>query len=484
MYDSKKNILSLLSLPDDGSIQIDSVDHVENVRHVHLSRPAVPTFCPSCGCRMYSKGNYMRKIHHPIYQDSTFVTIHLKQRKWHCRHCGSYMNESFPFVEPYQRNSNITTLMILEAMKDLNRSASSIGKQFYVSDTEVHDIFTAYVDLPRLELAEYISIDEVHLDICESQKYAFVIIDFVTGEIIDIVHNRWTNTLERYFLNIPLKERMKVKGIISDAYAPYLTSIPEFFPRAVSILDSFHVSRILISNLNLYVNKLMRNFQDRDRKLQGLDEKEKPKDSQEVVLLRKYRWILLKNEDEINYSWKRYYHKQLGMNVDTYQIEEMFFKVHPKLKLYRDLKEKYIQFNHGKYSSEEEAKLALKALIKEFWASGEWIFVKFAGFLDLHIPEIVRSFTTVEVSRKSHKEEASYYTRLSNGLMESFNRKPKDYKRMSRGSSNFDYTRNRILWATRKNPTIRGIPKTAKQIHSYRLKKKTLEKRRHNRKHR
>ena len=61
--------------------------------------------------------------------------------------------------------------------------------------------------------------------------------------------------------------------------------------------------------------------------------------------------------------------------------------------------------------------------------------------------------------------------------MESFNRKPKDYKRNTRGSSNFDYTRNRILWSTRVNPPILGIPKTHDQIHSYRLPEKTLKKR-------
>ena len=73
--------------------------------------------------------------------------------------------------------------------------------------------------------------------------------DFVSGEIIDIVHNRWMNTLERCFLNIPLEERKNVKGIISDAYRNYLEILPSFFPNSVSILDSFHTSRVIISSL-------------------------------------------------------------------------------------------------------------------------------------------------------------------------------------------------------------------------------------------
>lgn len=59
------------------------------------------------------------------------------------------------------------------------------------------------MDLPRLPLPEYISVDEVYLNISNKDMYAFVIMDFVSGEIIDIVHNRWRSTIENYFLSIP-----------------------------------------------------------------------------------------------------------------------------------------------------------------------------------------------------------------------------------------------------------------------------------------
>ncbi len=42
--------------------------------------------------------------------------------------------------------------------------------------------------------------------------------DFSNGEIVDIVHNRWSSTLEDYFSHIPLEERLKVKAVICDAY--------------------------------------------------------------------------------------------------------------------------------------------------------------------------------------------------------------------------------------------------------------------------
>ena len=84
-------------------------------------------------------------------------------------------------------------------MKDLNRTTTSVAEQFFISDTQAHDIFTAYVDLPRLPLSEIIWINEANLDISHSEKYAFVIMNVITREIIDILHNHWKTTLTDFF---------------------------------------------------------------------------------------------------------------------------------------------------------------------------------------------------------------------------------------------------------------------------------------------
>lgn len=291
------------------------------------------------------------------------------------------------------------------------------------------------------------------------------------------------NTLEHYFLGIPLDERKKVKGIISDAYRNYLEILPSYFPNSVSILDSFHTSRVIISSLNIYLNKLIKQFKDRDEKkwaeraLQLNREQIKGQYSQEVILLQNYKWVLLKNYDDINHSPYLHYHPKLKMYLTTTQIEEMFFKINPRLKILHTLKEKYIMFNRAAFGSEEEAEFALNQLTKIYDESHETIFYNFSSFLKSHKQEIIRSFTTLQVSRKTKEEVESYYARLSNGLMESFNRKPKDFKRSTRGSSNFDYTRNRILWATRNNSAIRALPKSKEEIHSYHLRKSTASKR-------
>ena len=66
---------------------------------------------------------------------------------------------------------------------------------------------------------------------------------------------------------------------------------------------------------------------------------------------------------------------------------------------------------------------------------------------------IINSFIMVE----KHGHGKVYDSRLSNGPMESINRKVKDLKRLGRGFLNFEHFRNRFLYAARKNPVLNGV---------------------------
>lgn len=247
---SISKLLAVLDIQDDDSFIITDVELIDENKYIHIQKKLEPMYCPRCGSRMHSKGFYTRKLNHPVLQDSTKFYMIVKQRKWHCDECNLYMNDSFPFLDRYAHSTTITPLLILNAFKHLDQSTAAIAERFNISDTLAHILFERYVDLPRLPLPEYMSIDEVYLNISNSQKYAFVIMDFSNGEIVDIVHNRWSSTLEDYFLHIPLEERLKVKAVICDAYQTYLTMPEKYFPNSCTVLDSFYAVKTIISYLN------------------------------------------------------------------------------------------------------------------------------------------------------------------------------------------------------------------------------------------
>ena len=77
--------------------------------------------------------------------------------------------------------------------------------------------------------------------------------------------------------------------------------------------------------------------------------------------------------------------------------------------------------------------------------SGHEIFREFASLLEKYQDPIINSFIMVEKIGTGK----IYDTRLSNGPIESLNRKAKDLKRLGRGFRNFEHFRNRFLYATR-----------------------------------
>ena len=62
--------------------------------------------------------------------------------------------------------------------------------------------------------------------------------------------------------------------------------------------------------------------------------------------------------------------------------------------------------------------------------------------------------------------------RLSNEPLEGVNVNLKNYNRQYRGVNNYEYTRNRILWATRDNPAILAKPLSREAVHNYTNKKR------------
>ena len=200
--------------------------------------------------------------------------------------------------------------------KDAQLSAAQIAKRFSVSDTYAIQLFARYVDMPRRQLYEVICIDEVHVNVSRVCNYALVLQDFLTGEPIDLVANRRQEITEPYFASIPKSERFRVKYLISDMYRPYIGYVDKYFPNAVSIVDSFHVVKMINDKILSYIRRLQNKYKHMDeqrheRLEQQLGRKIEFTHSREYYLLKNYRWLTLKNHDDIHYSGKLHYNYKL-----------------------------------------------------------------------------------------------------------------------------------------------------------------------------
>ncbi len=471
------NIINLLNI-EDKDIIITDISIEGNTKKIYIEKVLKPEYCPSCSSRMHSKGKYHRVINHPILQDGYKMILIVSQRKWRCTNplCNVYFNDQFNFISSYKQSSNIVPYMILNEMKNINITTSDVASRYNVSDTAVHYIFLQYLDIKRLPLPEILSIDEVHMDMDYRHKYVLILMDFKSGDIVDILPNRWEETTNAYFLSIPEEERKKVKYLICDMYNPYISYTKRYFPNSIAIIDSFHVISWLLHHIIIYINSLKKEFQKRDRKefKEKLIRENKPHDdvyindnlpiSREVYLLNHYRWLLLQNKDNIDYRIERKYNRKFKMYLNTYDYEKMFFDIDESLIKIRNLKEMYIEFNSCKEKNKEKVSAALSELI-EVYSKCEFSFIRtFAETLRNHKQEIVNSFTYITDDEGNER-------RLSNGPIEGFNRIPKDFKRNCRGVTNFEYVRARLIWSKRKDEPILATPKSKTEVYKFKKKK-------------
>lgn len=453
------SITQLLDL-EDSDIIISDIQIQGQTKTLTLETRPSAHFCPSCGFRMHSRGVKKRTIQHPILQDNYSLILILKQRRWRCTNpdCLYDTSENFKFVNKQRRTTNATDMLIVDAYRDLLETSASISKRFHVSDSHAHEVFDRYVKLDRLPLTDAISVDEVHLDMDDDCRYALVIQDFHTGDPIDLLRSRRTNVTEPYFVSIPSEERNQVKYLISDMYNPYISYVEKYFPNAVPVVDSFHVIQWITRMIDNYIRQLLKKFRQRDREYQEQlsYEQQKPVSippSDEVYLLQKYRWLILSNQANIRYHNDPRMDPHFHALMNTYDYEDALFRIDSNLKEFRDQKEAYIQFNTRNAGKPVEAKNELSKLILEFRKSRHEMFRDFASLLEKYEDPIVNSFIMVEKVGNGK----IYDSRLSNGPIESINRKVKDLKRLGRGFRNFEHFRNRFLYATRSAPVLNGV---------------------------
>ena len=173
------HITKLLDIKDVG-INVLQVKETSTTKTVVLEKQLTFHFCPVCGCRMYSKGIYLRKVNHPILQDGKQLILHIRQRRWICSNsiCKNIETDEFSFVDKGRRNTNLSDLLILEAFRDPNLSAAAIAKRFSVSDSHAIRIFARHVDMKRRDLPEALCVDEVYTNIDPYAKY-FTVCAFI-----------------------------------------------------------------------------------------------------------------------------------------------------------------------------------------------------------------------------------------------------------------------------------------------------------------
>lgn len=129
-----------------------------------------------------------------------------------------------------------------------------------LSIQEVYNIFVSHVNIDRHEMPEVLCIDEFKNLKNADGKYAVILYDPINSTIIDIIESRHLDKLDEYFYNIPLKEKNRVKYLISDMYEGFRSIKKKHFYNATHIVDGFHFIRYVTNAVNTIRISLMSSF--------------------------------------------------------------------------------------------------------------------------------------------------------------------------------------------------------------------------------
>ena len=366
-------------------------------------------YCPCCGCinenTIIKKGTRNSLI--KINKHAELTTyLDLTKQRYKCKNCNKKFYATTLEVDYRCHISNQVKLAILNCAKEM-MCKSLIARLYNVSDNTVQSIFdtvfyndTVYKDF----LPKAICIDEFTF---KKKTYAFNICNAKNGKTIDLVLDRTTNNLDKYFSHYTEKARKRVKFVVMDMYSPYIDLIKKWFPNAKIIIDLFHIVQLLTKSLNkTRINVMNENKDDRNK------------------FKRYWRFILKSRFDLDTSTWNKFRcFKNLMTEtdvVDYFLSKDKFFE--NSYDVYQDI---LYHLQHRNYEGFN------KVVNKEYKDISKQIQI---------------TLNTLKKYSKYIKNTLEYS--YSNGVMERNNNTCKLIKRISFGFKNFRNMKSRIMIIT------------------------------------
>lgn len=455
-------LLQLFNLQQESVESID-IAHKPDGLYATIKLIKEPQTCPVCEFETTTVKDYTtKKIVHSLITH-TPCYINYKARRYKCPACSKSFYEHNPFSYKNMKISTLTVFNVLSDLKKATETFKTVSDRYHISPTTVASIFDAHVSISRRLMPRYLCIDEVYAFRSDTSNYVCVLVDYTTGATVDLLPSRKKEDLKKYLSYIPLEERKRVEIVSTDMWETYRIVTKEMFPNAVVAVDKFHI----LQEMHRKIDRIRLKVMDRTkppkvedvRKLSTKEKAEFDFKDRQYYLLKKFDWLIFKNEDnmkkkedgkEINQldpNHKKKYNKKMKQYLNFYDILDKILSIDNELLKAYNLKYRMDQFY--KHCTYEKANKELSKLIIEFQDSGIEEMIAFANTLRRWKKEIVSSFIVVDKERNR---------KLNNGIIENRNRTIKQLKSNSNGYKNWGRFRNRTLYVLNEDATFHLNP--------------------------
>lgn len=390
------HVTDLLNLP---GYRVCKVDETDTQYTIH-AETTDPKFRQCCLLADLVSNGPRRRCFRDTLSHNKFVDVWVTRRRRRCKQCKSVVDEDLPHVHPHHD----MTIRLFDAVVQYAKAKpyAEVARMFGLTDVTVRNALNTYIDE---KLANYsfptprvMGIDEKFL----LGKYRAVVGNIETRTMLDMRPDRFKGRLGQYLERLENRDRIEV--FCQDMYANYRTVARKKLPKAVVVVDKFHV----VMKANDAVEKFRRTLNSQ------MDKRERSKlKNQRLVFLARYQ----------------------NLKDESKETLERWFAAAPALEDVYWLKERFYDFYSAKTREQAEA--------------------RYERWLTLMKPEYEPFFAPLMSSMTNWRAEIlNYFDHpYTNNYVESLNRTIDDLNRAGRGYE-FEMIRAKAL-------LTQGIHKTA-----------------------
>jgi len=224
--------------------------------------------CTKCGCinnnSIIKKGTKLCMIKINKISELTSY-LELTKQMYKCKNCNKRFISESNIVDYRCRISNNVKIAIYSCAKEVF-SKKLISRLYNICDNTVQRIFDTMFNCDTVyksSIPEAICIDEFTY---KNKTMAFNICAAKTGKTVDLIEDKNTYNLDKYFSHYLEEARLRIKFVVMDMYKPYVGLIKKYFPNALIIIDLFHIVQLISKSLNkTRINVMKENKEDRNK---------------------------------------------------------------------------------------------------------------------------------------------------------------------------------------------------------------------------
>lgn len=203
--------------------------------------------CKTCG--VITERIKDRKITYPLYGmiNKKPVLLKLHKKLFYCVDCKVSTMEHPIDTRAYAQKTDTFIDMILGDLKE-QTTYSTISRRYKISVSNVIFHFDKYrivAEQQDYSNIKHIAVDEVRF-IPTSGKYQFVIMDHTTGNVVDILENRYGSSVKAYIE----KYLPHIEVMSQDFWDPYRNAVKDLKHPVTIIADKFHLARFACWGFN------------------------------------------------------------------------------------------------------------------------------------------------------------------------------------------------------------------------------------------